>query len=1059
MKTIKLFYTILITFLCNTHPVQAQQIYIPPDSNWISPMHTSCMGKIVSTEHEQLVSYFTVDIVCYFIDTTSIDSMLWKLPEGWSITLSNDSIMPVYIMNDSLVLSFTVSIPDTGNLPFYPQYVELKLLSNKQDSNFQVVTIAGKVYFTPYNSIEIWSLEDFYNLKRYWLEEDTIDRQRIYIPRDSIPLSDLTDPSLYERDSATWDHWWIDNFREIEVEGLAYTILMSPVPFDSLEYYYDIYDIDNIDTSAPMQKSGNIFTGIISGRLTANIENDLKSYASISEIGLAGLRVCLLDKDGLFYENYGETYTDEDGYFQIPYVKTQTVLEGEKVELYIRVFSETNSSYTVQSRNFWGVYKSDFYVGKCDQGAGAITKNIKITTDKADGFRATHWVRKGIKYFYDQNVSCMSGGLKIKINCLGSYANVYTGQPTLHIETGDGGHENTVYHEFGHYTMYRLQKNNMLIPYGRNGVNLHSWTSENTGLLAWIEGWASAMQMILDAAHWQEDNEYGLDEAKYSFENLEIFSNINNGFRSEYHIALAIYDLWDGPNKGLPGRIPYFNIHGWNDSEIETKLPYSYYSWKSNDDIELTFAQICAPLQTITIYSDLDSLRNIGHYYRKLISQFSDCELISDINRTFRENRVLWNISEYEKGWNLGNLHLDYSFQNVTVNENGYFYQAEIDGYPINLLWYNWDDIYSINSLNEDNINKNIIINNTSISPCILKDNYWLGIYEENVVDRSTNLILSGEFHTCGENEIIAKNGDVEIKDGSLTVNKNSLLQINLHGELNINNASLRIASGGTLYLKNGSYTILSNHSSIIIEEGGYICVEDGAIINLYDANSKIELLGGALHGLNPILEISSTQCQSVCDYPTDGDGVVICKCIPYTLETLIISSNCSYIGSNHIILNELIIENNATATFTNSTLYFYKNAIVTILPGGKLIIDGGTLTNACNGELWQGIFVEGDPFDSTQSESLQGMVELKNGATIENAVCAINVGLRRLGANSQMCVLGGGIVKASNASFINNLKAVEFGPYHRHTIVRTVPLTRNASSFTDCNFTVNNNA
>ncbi|MDD2687263.1 MAG: T9SS type A sorting domain-containing protein, partial [Bacteroidales bacterium] len=113
---------------------------------------------------------------------------------------------------------------------------------------------------------------------------------------------------------------------------------------------------------------------------------------------------------------------------------------------------------------------------------------------------------------------------------------------------------------------------------------------------------------------------------------------------------------------------------------------------------------------------------------------------------------------------------------------------------------------------------------------------------------------------------------------------------------------------------------------------------------------------------------------------------------------------------------------------------------------------------NACDGELWQGIYVEGNSLDSTQSESLQGVVELKNGATIENAVCAINVGLRRLG-EEPTCGSGGGIVKASNASFINNLQALEFGPYHRHKIIGSVHLTRNASNFSHCNFIVNNQA
>ena len=59
-------------------------------------------------------------------------------------------------------------------------------------------------------------------------------------------------------------------------------------------------------------------------------------------------------------------------------------------------------------------------------------------------------------------------------------------------------------HEFGHVIMYKLQGNNIKIPYGVEGVNGHSWSNENTGLLAWIEGWANAIQMIMDAADYVE---------------------------------------------------------------------------------------------------------------------------------------------------------------------------------------------------------------------------------------------------------------------------------------------------------------------------------------------------------------------------------------------------------------------------------------------------------------------------------------------------------------------------------------------------------------------------
>ena len=230
MKIVR-FIAITAVLVLSMCKLQAQQIGMPLDTNrFFSTMHQSCVGKIISQEHQQLSQSFTVDVVCYFLDTTLINSVVWQLPSGWNINGSNPTN---YVGNpgDSLLLSFTFTI-DTNNLPFYPQYIEMKVLTNGQD-----IVMAGKVYFTPYNSIEIWSLEDFYDLKRKWLKEENIAPPRVYVHRDSIPQSNLgNDPSIYERTVTTWDHWWIDNFREVEVVGLAYAVLMKPIPYDSLEY-------------------------------------------------------------------------------------------------------------------------------------------------------------------------------------------------------------------------------------------------------------------------------------------------------------------------------------------------------------------------------------------------------------------------------------------------------------------------------------------------------------------------------------------------------------------------------------------------------------------------------------------------------------------------------------------------------------------------------------------------------------------------------------------------------------------------------------------------------
>ena len=121
------------------------------------------------------------------------------------------------------------------------------------------------------------------------------------------------------------------------------------------------------------------------------------------------------------------------------------------------------------------------------------------------------------------------------------------------------------------------------------------------------------------------------------------------------------------------------------------------------------------------------------------------------------------------------------------------------------------------------------------------------------------------------------------------------------------------------------------------------------------------------------------------------------------------------------------------------------------VRPGGKLVVDGGTLTSACPGELWQGIEVVGDR-TKRQLAQYQGTVELRNGATIENAHCGIHTGYHGDAAYATT----GGIIKADSAFFINNRWAAAFLSYDN-----TMPngsTIDNVSHFTNCEFIVDNN-
>ena len=112
-----------------------------------------------------------------------------------------------------------------------------------------------------------------------------------------------------------------------------------------------------------------------------------------------------------------------------------------------------------------------------------------------------------------------------------------------------------------------------------------------------------------------------------------------------------------------------------------------------------------------------------------------------------------------------------------------------------------------------------------------------------------------------------------------------------------------------------------------------------------------------------------------------------------------------------------------------------------------KVILDNGKLTNSCNG-LWGGVEVDGDnayPQDIVGVLAPhQGILEIKNGGTIENAVNGITIGSTYIPTGDWIWNSFGGIILASNGRFKNNKRDVQFMSY---------PNYNNKSFFNNCTF------
>ena len=122
-----------------------------------------------------------------------------------------------------------------------------------------------------------------------------------------------------------------------------------------------------------------------------------------------------------------------------------------------------------------------------------------------------------------------------------------------------------------------------------------------------------------------------------------------------------------------------------------------------------------------------------------------------------------------------------------------------------------------------------------------------------------------------------------------------------------------------------------------------------------------------------------------------------------------------------------------------------------TIVPHGtRLILNGGTMTSNGN-SMWPGIEVWGNSAAHqypVNGHYAQGYVELKNGAVIENAECALALW------HPNHYNTTGGIVHAEDATFRNCAKAVHALHYTNHHPA-TGKETHYDSRFRDCTFAI----
>lgn len=174
----------------------------------------------------------------------------------------------------------------------------------------------------------------------------------------------------------------------------------------------------------------------------------------------------------------------------------------------------------------------------------------------------------------------------------------------------------------------------------------------------------------------------------------------------------------------------------------------------------------------------------------------------------------------------------------------------------------------------------------------------------------------------------------------------------------------------------------------------------------------------------------------------------------PLSSSPISVTSNTVWSNNNHFLPFDVMVENGATLTITGK-VHCSNHANIIVKPGGRLIINGGTLTNSCPEDMWPGIQVWGNSsihqYPDVSGNYAQGYLELKNDAVIENAICAVE--LWRPGYYNTT----GGIIHAEGATFRNNGMAVHALWYTNYDPGHTGnnrPRSYNAY-FKDCEFVI----
>lgn len=117
--------------------------------------------KVLSSEYMTITGSFEFTAKYFFLDSISFsETSFFELPSGWTANFNPEINGSSFNKNDSIIVTISINYP-INNVPYFVQYIVFKhrvRILNSLPDDYYDISFSVMVYFTPYNTIEIWNM-------------------------------------------------------------------------------------------------------------------------------------------------------------------------------------------------------------------------------------------------------------------------------------------------------------------------------------------------------------------------------------------------------------------------------------------------------------------------------------------------------------------------------------------------------------------------------------------------------------------------------------------------------------------------------------------------------------------------------------------------------------------------------------------------------------------------------------------------------------------------------------------------------------------------------------